>query len=159
MQMNICLREKNLHCLRACLRTPTRTAKYQVNSLRSCIRSSLEYMRLVIEKKTMLIWWSNVGHIEDVPIVGGHIITPWGTSHTSKDDHPGTWWTKLSQRVDIAEYLCWILNGIHQCVHHLSHGQNWIRSINESRVWISITRNGSVLLKVGKLLRVISVCC
>ena len=35
---------------------PTRTVKYQVNSLRSCIRSSLEYMRLVIGKKTML-WW------------------------------------------------------------------------------------------------------
>ena len=50
-----CLREKNLDCLRGCLRTPTRTAKYQVNSLRSCIRSSLEYMRLVIQKKTRLI--------------------------------------------------------------------------------------------------------
>ena len=52
-----CLRRKKLHCLRACLRTPTRTVKYQVNSLRSCIRSSLEYMRLVIGKKTMLTWW------------------------------------------------------------------------------------------------------
>ena len=51
MQMNICLREKNLDCLRGRLRTPTRTVKYQVNSLRSCIRSSLEYMRLVIQKK------------------------------------------------------------------------------------------------------------
>ena len=51
-----CLRRKKLHCLRACLRTPTRTVKYQVNSLRSCIRSSLEYMRLVIGKKTMLTW-------------------------------------------------------------------------------------------------------
>ena len=30
--------------------------KYQVNSLRSGIRSSLEYMRLVIQKKTLLIW-------------------------------------------------------------------------------------------------------
>ena len=46
-----CLREKNLDCLRGCLRTPTRTVKYQVNSLRSCIRSSLEYMRLVIQKE------------------------------------------------------------------------------------------------------------
>ena len=46
-----CLRKKNLDCLRGCLRTPTRTVKYQVNSLRSCIRSSLEYMRLVIQKK------------------------------------------------------------------------------------------------------------
>ena len=49
-----CLRKKNLDCLRGCLRTPTRTVKYQVNSLRSCIRSSLEYMRLVIQKKTLL---------------------------------------------------------------------------------------------------------
>ena len=49
-----CLRRKILHCLCACLRMPMRTVKYQVNSLRSCIRSSLEYMRLVIGKKTML---------------------------------------------------------------------------------------------------------
>ena len=53
-----CLREKDLDCLRGCLRTPTRTVKYQVNSLRSCIRSSLEYMRLVIQKKTLLRWLS-----------------------------------------------------------------------------------------------------
>ena len=51
-----CLREKNLDCLCGCLRTPTRTVKYQVNSLRSCIRSSLEYMRLVIQKETLLTW-------------------------------------------------------------------------------------------------------
>ena len=43
--------KKNLDCLRGRLRTPTRTVKYQVNSLRSGIRSSLEYMRLVIQKK------------------------------------------------------------------------------------------------------------
>ena len=43
----LCLRNKNLHCFRACLRTPTRTVKYQVVSLRGFIRSSLEYIMLV----------------------------------------------------------------------------------------------------------------
>ena len=46
----LCLRNKNPR-LRACLRTPRRSAKYQVNSLRSFIRSSLEYITLVIKKK------------------------------------------------------------------------------------------------------------
>ena len=50
------LRNKNLHCFRACLRMPTRTVKYQVLSLRGFLRSSLEYIMLVIQKKTMLIW-------------------------------------------------------------------------------------------------------
>ena len=49
--MRLCLRKKHLHCFRACLRKPTRTAKYQVNSLGSFIRSSLEYITLVIQKK------------------------------------------------------------------------------------------------------------
>ena len=53
----LCLHNKNLHCFRACLRTPTRTVKYQVVSLR--IRSSLEYIMLVIQKKTMLTWLCN----------------------------------------------------------------------------------------------------
>ena len=47
----LCLNNKNLHCFRTWLRTPTRAAKYQVNSLRSFITSSLAYMRLVIHKK------------------------------------------------------------------------------------------------------------
>ena len=52
----LCLRKKNLHCFCTCLRTPTRTLKYQVVSLRGFIRSSLEYIMLVIQKETMLIW-------------------------------------------------------------------------------------------------------
>ena len=40
---------QNLHCFRAYLRRPTRAAKYQVNSLRSFIRSSLKYVALVIK--------------------------------------------------------------------------------------------------------------
>ena len=51
----LCLCNKNPHCFRECLRTPTRTAKYCVNSLRSFIRSSLEHIRSVIQKTTMLI--------------------------------------------------------------------------------------------------------
>ena len=53
LHARLCLRNKNLHCFRACLRTrtPTRSAKYQVNSLRSFIRSSLEYITLDIQKK------------------------------------------------------------------------------------------------------------
>ena len=50
----LCLRNKNLHCFRAYLRTPTRTVKYQVVILRGFIRSSLEYIMLVIQKRTML---------------------------------------------------------------------------------------------------------
>ena len=45
------MQQKSIHCFRACLRTPTRSAKYQVNSLCSFIRSSLEYITLVIQKK------------------------------------------------------------------------------------------------------------
>ncbi len=52
----LCLRNKNLHCFRACLRTPPRTVKYQVVSLRDLKRSSLEYIRPCIQKKTMLSW-------------------------------------------------------------------------------------------------------
>ena len=50
----LCLRNKNLHCFRGCLRTPPRTVKYQVVSLRDFIRSSLEYIMPCIKKKTML---------------------------------------------------------------------------------------------------------
>ena len=49
----LCLRHKNLHCFRGCLRTPPRTVKYQVVSLRDFIRSSLEYIMPCIQKKTM----------------------------------------------------------------------------------------------------------
>ena len=52
----VCLRNKNLHCFRGCLRTPPRTVKYQVVSLRDLKRSSLEYIMPCIQKKTMLIW-------------------------------------------------------------------------------------------------------
>ena len=56
MQMvEICLPNSayatKIHIVSECLRTPTQTAKYQVNSLRSFIRSSLEHMRSVIQKK------------------------------------------------------------------------------------------------------------
>ena len=47
----LCLRNKHLNCFRACLRTPTRTVKYQVLGLRGFIRSSLQYLMLVIQKK------------------------------------------------------------------------------------------------------------
>ena len=47
----LCLRNKNLHCFRTCLRTPTQSAKYQVNSLRSFIKSSVEYITLVIQNR------------------------------------------------------------------------------------------------------------
>ena len=50
----LCLRNKNLHCFRGCLRTPPRTVKYQVVSLRNLKRSSLEYIMSCIQKKTML---------------------------------------------------------------------------------------------------------
>ena len=55
----LCLRNKNLHCFRGCLRTPPRTVKYQVVSLRDFIRSSLEYIMPCIQKKTMLKWESS----------------------------------------------------------------------------------------------------
>ena len=55
LPLPLCLRNKNLHFFLVCLRTPTRSAKYQVNSLRSFLRSSLEFIiTLVIQKKTML---------------------------------------------------------------------------------------------------------
>lgn len=48
--------QQNLHCFRACLRTPTRAAKYQVYSLRSFIRSSPGYITLIVKfKKKMMI--------------------------------------------------------------------------------------------------------
>ena len=50
----LCLRNKNLHCFRGCLRTPPRTVKYQVVSLRDFVRSSLEYIMPCIQQKTML---------------------------------------------------------------------------------------------------------
>ena len=50
----LCLRNKHLHCFRGCLRTPPRTVKYQVVSLRDFKRSSLEYIMPCIQKKTML---------------------------------------------------------------------------------------------------------
>ena len=54
MPTQLCLRNKNQHCFRGCLRTPPRTVKYQVVSLRDFIRSSLEYIMPCIQKKTML---------------------------------------------------------------------------------------------------------
>ena len=51
----LCLRNKNLHCFRVRLHTLAWTAKYQVNTLRSFIRTSLKYMTLVIQEKMMLI--------------------------------------------------------------------------------------------------------
>ena len=51
------LRNKNLHCFRASLRTPTRSANYHVNSLRSFIWSSLGYITLVIQKKRFSHVW------------------------------------------------------------------------------------------------------
>ena len=67
MWMNICLlclrnsayATKIYHCFRGCLRTPPRTVKYQVVSLRDFIRSSLEYIMPCIQKKTMLKWPSS----------------------------------------------------------------------------------------------------
>ena len=51
----LCLCNKNLHCFTwRFLGTPTRSAIYQINSLRSFIRSCLEYMTLLIQKETML---------------------------------------------------------------------------------------------------------
>ena len=62
----LCLRNKNLHCFRGCLRTPPRTVKYQVVSLRDFIRSSLEYIMPCIQKKndaflTFTIWGDAIG--------------------------------------------------------------------------------------------------
>ena len=51
----LCLRNKNLRCFRVRLHTLARTAKYQVNTLRSFIGTSLKYMTLVIQEKMMLI--------------------------------------------------------------------------------------------------------
>ena len=56
----LCLRNKNLHCFRACLRMPTRTVKYHVVSLRGFIRSSLEYIMLVIQKKTIFVYLTHI---------------------------------------------------------------------------------------------------
>ena len=61
----LCLCNKNPHCFRECLRTPTRTAKYCVNSLRSFIRSSLEHMRSVIQKTTMLLILTLVANLSN----------------------------------------------------------------------------------------------
>ena len=66
----LCLRNKNLHCFRGCLRTPPRTVKYQVVSLRDFIRSSLEYIMPCIQKKTMLKWTTIIGQ-NDVAILLG----------------------------------------------------------------------------------------
>ena len=64
----LCLRNKNLHCFRTCLRTPTRTVKYQVVSLRGFIRSSLEYIMLVImviqKKKRCSVGFKSSGDMD-----------------------------------------------------------------------------------------------
>ena len=55
--VRLCLRNKNLHCSLICLRTLSRTAKHPVNSRHSFIRTSLEYIKLVIQEKNAQSFW------------------------------------------------------------------------------------------------------